>query len=108
VTQNGYRNMNRVKNPYKSMVGARGLFGPGRASPLQGRPTGVDATDDLNRRATSCRLKTRAVVPSPTGVILSYPALLQNHRDEANDSRALFLVGANPYTLFLQSPFGSA
>ncbi len=54
----------------EKLAGVAGLFGPGRASPLRGRPTGVGATNDTTLAATSCQLKTQAVVPSPTGVIL--------------------------------------
>ena len=69
-----------------NLAGVEGLFGPGRASPLRGRPTGVDATEDSGRMATSCRLKTRAVLSSPPGVILPVVALAQGHRGTPNDS----------------------
>jgi integrase len=41
-----------VNQTSEKLAGVAGLFGPGRASPLRGRPPGVQATDNPRRLAT--------------------------------------------------------
>jgi hypothetical protein len=68
------------------MVGATGLFGPGRASPFGAALRALTRLRTSARIATSCRLKTRAVLSSPPGVILPVVTLAQGHRGAPNDS----------------------
>ena len=59
-----------------SQAGVAGLFGPGRASPLRGRPQGANTTDYLERVATasderleSCNRALRALSSHVRGAI---------------------------------------
>jgi hypothetical protein len=52
------------------LAGVAGLFGPGRASPLRGRPRRVNTSNGANQSATTASPTTLAAAPSTAAVIL--------------------------------------